>query len=346
MKQKSMKLRFLVTLHALLKYSDEDHRLNGVKLNEYLRPYGLDCSSRVLNDTVAVLRDFGLDVRNKGVWDNQGVWIEDRPLPDETLKQLIFAVSTNPYIPQEQAQAILGSLSPFVTVYQEPMLKCGVETADDDWAGAHIIDAYNVIQKAIHENRRVLYTVTNVRYNKETGEVYEEDEWETLFTPKCVYQTKESIYMVGYNHPDRKVEAVDIRSVTGVRMAFKHNYAEKDNIRKKLSKINPAEYIPETRRQVIYKGPAVIRCRGQYLPEVVRMFGSPSEPVKKDARCRSTVIYSDAEITSETIFRIAEVPGRGIRLKGPGGLTEAVRAYFEGAANELLDARLVANNLC
>ena len=54
MKAKSMKMRFLITLYALFRHSDEDHRLNTSKINEFLRPYQLDCTGRVLNDTVSV----------------------------------------------------------------------------------------------------------------------------------------------------------------------------------------------------------------------------------------------------------------------------------------------------
>ena len=122
-KPKSMKLRTLVTLHALFKHSDATHRMNSIKLNDFLRPYNLDCTSRVLNDTVRVLREFGVDVRNKGVWENQGIWIQDRPLPDAELNQLIFAVTTNPHLSKSQATEILQNLQPFVTVYQEHLLQ-------------------------------------------------------------------------------------------------------------------------------------------------------------------------------------------------------------------------------
>ena len=64
MKAKAMKLRMLITLHALFKYTDKDHQMNTAKLNEFLRPVGLEFrGGTALSDTVRVLRDFGLDVR-------------------------------------------------------------------------------------------------------------------------------------------------------------------------------------------------------------------------------------------------------------------------------------------
>lgn len=63
MKPKSGKLRFLLILQTLFKYTDKDHRLNMVKLNEYLRPYNLDGESKILQDAVTALREFGFDVK-------------------------------------------------------------------------------------------------------------------------------------------------------------------------------------------------------------------------------------------------------------------------------------------
>lgn len=122
-----------------------------MKLNEHFRPFGLDCTGRVLTDTVRVMREFGIDVRNKGEWDCQGAWIQDRPLSDDMLRALVFAVSTNPYISNEKASEILGGLSPVVTVYQEPMLVSNVETGAVEKGNQELYDAYQVVSEAIKE---------------------------------------------------------------------------------------------------------------------------------------------------------------------------------------------------
>ena len=345
MKAKSMKLRFLLTLHTLFKYTDKEHRLHTSKLNEVLRPYGLDCTGRVLSDTVSVLREFGFDVRNRGVWDNQGVWIENRPLSDEALRGLIFAVSTNPFLSREQSNDILGTLRPLVTVYQEPLLTSIVNTMDRDPPSNTLFNDYVTVSEAIRQERRVLYTVSRIRYDKETGEVYSVNEWDTLFTPKYLCQTDERLYMVGYNNTDRRVEAVDLRYVHNVRFSFKHNDPNIEKVREQLENIDPRDYIPEKRRQLIYKGPAVFRCRGQYLEDLVSMFGAPDGAVEKDARCRAVFRVEEAEIWPETLAWLSSVPGHGIRIKGPEGLTEAVRAYFEDEAKVLLDPSLRAYKL-
>ncbi len=122
MKVRSVKLRTFAILHIFYKYTDEKHRLNSRKLNEYLAPYGLECDKGVIRDTVKRLREFGVDVGYKGFWGTAGYWIKDRPLEDKALKKLVAAVTTNPNVSQEDKTEILASLRPLVTVYQEYML--------------------------------------------------------------------------------------------------------------------------------------------------------------------------------------------------------------------------------
>lgn len=122
MKAKSTKLRLLITLHTLYKHSDAEHRINTVQLNEYLKPYGLEYAKGPLGENIKSLREFGLDIRFKHGWSDQGFWIEDRPLSPSKLNKLIYAVTSNPRISKGEATDILQDLKPIVTTYQEEEL--------------------------------------------------------------------------------------------------------------------------------------------------------------------------------------------------------------------------------
>ena len=336
-KPKSLKLRTLVTLRALWKYSDANHRMNTVKINEYLRPYGLACTKRVLGDTANVLREMGMDVRNKGEWERQGIWIDDRPLPDHELKRLIFAVSTNPHLSKEQTTEILQSLKPFVTVYQEPLLYSLVETEPTIEVDDTLCWAYTVIQEAISAKRRVMYSIDYAKYNKENQTVIPCRQWETLFTPKCIYQTKNNLFMVGYNSNDRKVDAVNLKDIASIRLAFKHKGPKAVDIARKLEAAIPQHIVPGENEELIYEGPIVFRCKGlRYLTELYRRFGPPSGPVERTVR--GLVVYPTlrSRVTSETLFWLSQVPGHGVRILGPEPLAKAVKGYFADTAETLL----------
>ena len=335
-KPKSMKLRTLVTLHALLKYSDANHRMNSIKLNEYLKPYGLDCTSRVLSDTVRVLKEYGLDVRYKGEWDSQGVWIEDRLLPDHELKRLIFAVTTNPHLSREQVTDILQSLKPLVTIYQEDLLQGFVDTEPTIEADDSLYWAYSVIHEAIASGRRIRYAVDYTQYDPNTQTVTPRREWETLFTPKCIYQTRNTLYMVGFNNTDRRVDAVNLKDISSIRLAFKHTDPMAHLVKDWIEKIIPKDTVPGEKKEVIYEGPVTFQCRGQFVSELYNRFGPPDGPVVKDVRCRTTYSLQRLTVTSETLFWLSQVPECGIRLIGPAVLTSAVEGYYANLSKTLL----------
>ena len=327
-KPKSMKMRTLVTLRALLKYSDANHRMSSIKLNEHLRPYGLNCTSRVLSDTVRVLKEMGVDVRHKGEWDNQGVWIEDRPLPDYELKRLIFAVTTNPHLSRQQQTDILQALKPFVTVYQEEMLQGFVDTESVIDADDALYWTYSVIQEAIAAKRRVRYTVDYIKYDKNSRTVAPCREWATLFTPKCIYQTKGELYMVGYNNTDRCADAVNLKDISSIKLAFKHKDPKAQFVCQWIADIVPAQWVPGEAREVIYEGPVTFQCRGQYTAALYRRFGAPDGGVSKDVRCQTTYTVSRAQLTSEDLHWLSQIPDCGIRIIGPEALVRDVDNYY------------------
>ena len=344
-KPKSMKLRTIATLHALFKYSDANHRMNTMKLNEHLRKHHVECTtSRVLNDTVRILREYGVDVRRKGVWENQGIWIESRPLPEHELSRLIFAVTTNPHLSRQQATDILQSLKPVVTVYQELLLQGLVETEQTIEPDDTLYWVYLVIQEAIASKRRIRYTVEYTQYSKETQTVEPRREWETLFTPKCIYQTKNHLYMVGYNNTDRRVAAVNLKDIVSIRMAFKHRDPKAEQVSQWIDAIVPQDAVPGEKKEILYEGPATFRCRGQHVTELYHRFGLPDGPVVKDARCRTTYTVAQAQVTSETLFWLSQIPEHGIRIAGPEPLVEAVRTYYTATAGSLLNPKIPASH--
>ena len=346
MKAKSMKLRTLITLHTIWKNTDENHRLNTTKLNHALRPYGLECEGRVLADTVRIMREYGIDVRSKGCWDNDGIWLADRPLKDDVLDKLIFAVQSNPYLPKGQEKEILASLMPLVTAYQEDKLSQSIIASDKLRANERTYEIYTVIQEAIREKRRVVYYVEYVQYNKENNMPEPRVDVGTLFTPKCIYQTKDKLYMFGYNHPDKKLEAVPLEKIVDIKLSFKHNN-EKAYITQKVDQLfataDPSEYIQEEKTSIIYSGPAVFYCRGQYVEEIYRRFGAPDKPLEKDKRSRTIYALDKAKITPETLYWLATVSEYGVRVIGPQEAVKAVREYYSDVSRNITDTWLAPN---
>jgi len=340
MKPKSPKLKLLVTLQALFKLSDKDHRMNSVKLSKFLEPYGMNVSGRSLGDTVSILRELGVDVRQKGEWDSQGIWIENRPLSTDKLNALIFAISTNPHIKKEMADEILSSLSPFVTVYQEPLLKSIVETVPEIQVDQDLFDKYMVVQDAIVSKRRLRYTLKYLKYHKETKSLEEIEQWPTLFTPKYIFQKNKTLYMFGFNNTDKRVDIVDVKNIANISIAFKHKDPLGEEVNNILKKIHISKNEYGNHGKLIYKGPAVFKCRGQYANNIYRMFGLPSDSVNKTARGITTYPLDYIEIWPETLLELNSIPNKGVRIVGPEELKTAIKEYYMSVSNDILDPYL------
>lgn len=335
-KPKSTKLRTLITLQALMKYSDANHRMNSVKLNEHLRPYGLECTGRVLNDTVRVLREMGFDVRNKGEWGNQGIWIEDRPLPEYELRRLIFAVTTNPHLSKEQATEILRALHPFVTVYQEPLLQGLVEKEPVIDADDSLYGTYSLIQEAITSGRRVRYINDYIKHTGGRQGTIHHQEHRTMFTPKCIYQARAELYMVGYNNTEKRADVVNLNNIAAIKLAFKHRDPKESFINQWIEDIVPTDVVPGEKRSVVYEGPAFFQCQRQYFADLCNRFGPPSEATIKFAKICTFYPVHQAQISSEDLHWLSQVPDMGIRIVGPDELTAAINEYYSNITNALV----------
>ena len=224
MKRKSMRLRFMLTLHALMKYSDKNHRLNAALLNKQHLPQELDFkATRAYAETISALKEYGLDIRSVGRGRYSGAWIENRPLTDQILNELSFAVTSNPYVSKDKAEELLGSLAPFVTIYQEPILKSCLVRATDRWLPSNFLRAYTVICEAIRNGRRI-------RYRSFWAETHGARNKYALFAPKYIYQNDERFFALGYNCTEKKVGSLDIMDIVEVEIARRYKRSEESRI--------------------------------------------------------------------------------------------------------------------
>ena len=329
-KAKSVKMRTLLTLHALFKYSDVDHRLNTAKLNAHLHPYGLDCTCWTLQSFIQSLRELGIDIRSKGTRDNRGFWLEDRPLPEHKLKQLIFAIDTNPYLSKSQATELLEYLKPFVTVYQEELLQ-GIVDAEQNTEDDSLYRTYSVIREAISAKRKVFYTEDHLKYDKKTQSVAMCPPKPVSFTPKFIRRVNDQLFMVGFDKNQHPSE-VNLKSISSIRVVRRKGNTTDHN----PSDINLQNLLPG--KCILYNGTAVFICRAQYIGDLYNHFGPPIEPVTIDVQGRLTYAVKGVEITPETLLWLSEIPDCGVKIAGPEALVETVRDYYSQTVSALTES--------
>ena len=338
MKAKSVKLRTLIILHTLWKLGDEKHRIGSATFNEYLKPYGLECKTKALSDAMNEMREYGLDIRIQGGREQKGFCWANRPLQDDALDKIIFAVQTNPYLTHKQASDIMASLVPLVTTRQEEKLKRSFVYSDDISPDEKVCRFYSVIKYAIENDRRIAYYGEYVRYDNEIHMPVVKKAYRTIFTPKCMYMCDGKPYLFGYNHTDRKIEAIAFEQLSDVQLALsKQNRCEDITLAVKeiLKKADPKDYIQPEKREVIYEGPITFLCKAKLLEETYRHFGEPCARLEKDYRWRVTYPVKHATITADRLDWIAKVSAQGLRVIAPEEAVQTVKGYYNNVSRRI-----------
>lgn len=216
-KPKSTKQRALIISQTLFKYSDEKHPVDLEQINKELRPYALDCDRRSLNDTIDVLKTLGVKISDRFEERTHGVWVGDRPLSDNDINCLTFAITTNPHISRPKAEELLEKLKHFVTVYQEPLLTNNVEVGQTVESDDSLWKKFSVIQEAFSTNRRIQITMKLFpQIRKRISDKKEVSAW---FTPRFFYKVRSDIYVVGFKKYRLTPLAINLKNIDSVKIA-------------------------------------------------------------------------------------------------------------------------------
>lgn len=246
-KDNSYKSRTLLAIYTLWKHTDEEHKISSPKISKYLEPYGLKYTDKALRDTVRKLRDLGVDIRSTGQETGRSrVWWANRPLCDETLDKLVFAVKSNPYISTDQEAEIMESLIPLVTEFQEEKFKGSIKRLDKTEYNENMFKFYSEAQRAIERGEKVIYTKKDIKCDPKTKMSEEVVSKPMSFTPNCVCENKSNLYMFGYNHTKHQIEAVPMEDILTLRLArrYKERKVEGCDIEiESLKTVDPMEYI-------------------------------------------------------------------------------------------------------
>ena len=335
-KEKSLKLRTIISFRTLHKNSDQNHRMTSRKMNTFLKPFELKISGVGLNDDIRILKEFGVDAHTNEGPQGHCAYIKDHLLTDQTLQDLVYAVSSNPHLSSSQATEILAQLKPLVTVYQEPLLQSfmdfGHQTKPDD----ALYYAYLVTKEAIENKRRILYTIDYAKYNKEDKTIDQIREWETMFTPKYLYKTAKSLYCIGFNNTDKRIECIDLKKTATIRLSLEYK-ENKDLVERCIAPIPLQDHAPKEDPHILYEGPAIFRCFVSNIKILHDLFGEPGGPVEQSYNLRTTYPVEHAVITTEIMTMLAGMAQNGgLQIIGPEALQTVVSEYFATLGSILL----------
>jgi len=337
----SMKARTLACLKIMLKHSDKDHPLTFKTLNEHLDPLGLAYKNTTsVTAMLAEILEAGFDVRRKGHGESYCFWIENHPLKEETLKKLIFAVSSNPYINNNETSEIFKELNPSINEYQEELFLHKVISIDEVSVTGTYIDKYLTILNAIRQEKLISFKQVKFKHHKKINETTREEIYPQRYFPIAVYTEKLKLYMYGYNRIKKELDSVlldDMLDLKVVRIGDTENeYYEKMIKAVTVAKL-PGPAIEE--HNIIYTGPARIWCTRKHLPIFHELFGTPDTPIKKSKYSFYSHYYENISVTDKILYALMSIPPGEIKVSSPQKLLFSIEDYLNKTKDALFNTR-------
>ena len=199
MSAKSHKIRLILVLYSLIKYSDKEHLLNGPKVNNILKKYNLEYKGQTLPSTMNLLCLMGFNIKEGGNRRSHGYWLDDYPFNEDTVSALNIAISTNPLISPKKSNELLSLITPFVSIYQEDLLEYNHCIANN----SSIFDKCVLIHKAIVRNYNLRYSLLCNSSEKE------------IFKPNKIYFEDTLLYVEGVTENNKKIN-INIQEICDV----------------------------------------------------------------------------------------------------------------------------------
>lgn len=191
------KARVLFVMDALLKHTDEEHRLSAPAIIDMLQAQGFSANRKSIYDDIAALQEWGMDI----VFTKetpQGYYLASRDFELPELKLLVDAVQSSKFITTKKSRQLIKKLEALASEREAKQLQRNVHITNRNKTINESI-YYNVdkIHSAISANKKISFIYCQWSLDKELvprgdGKVYGTSPWELTWDD-------ENYYMIGYD---------------------------------------------------------------------------------------------------------------------------------------------------
>lgn len=191
------KARVLFVMDALLKHTDEEHRLSAPAIIDMLQAQGFSANRKSIYDDIEALQEWGMDI----VFTKetpQGYYLASRDFELPELKLLVDAVQSSKFITTKKSRQLIKKLEALASEREAKQLQRNVHITNRNKTINESI-YYNVdkIHTAISANKKISFIYCQWSLNRELvprggGKVYSASPWELTWDD-------ENYYMIGYD---------------------------------------------------------------------------------------------------------------------------------------------------
>lgn len=205
----AQKARLLFLRDYLLKYTDEEHMLSRIEIEEILRDNGFECGRKTFYDDCDAIRESGIDIESSRFDGGEKYYVGNRDFQLSEVKLLIDAVSCSRFLTLKKTEELIGKLESLASVHQAEQLKRQVFVKNRvKGMNETIYYASDTVYNAINLDKAVTFKYFKwaidesgnpIREYRHNGEYYKVSPWGVIWSD-------ENYYMIGFDHKSQSVK--------------------------------------------------------------------------------------------------------------------------------------------
>ncbi len=192
-KSENSKLKCLMILKILCKYSNSDHPLNATKINDYLSEFNLESERKSIYRDIEVLKNAGFNIEST----REGFYAGDLLFELPELKLLVDAVQSSSFITAKKTKEIVQKLTTLTNDYDALQLNRQLFLSKKKTENEKIFYLVDKLQQAISQNKPVTFKYFDYTIRKEKK--YRRNSSRYHLLPYALLWENQQYYCIGYS---------------------------------------------------------------------------------------------------------------------------------------------------
>lgn len=202
------KKRLLYLREYLLKYTDEEHALSRIEIEQILAEKGFEFGRKTFYDDINALKESGMDILSTKS-DTVKYYVGNREFQLSELKLLIDAVGCSRFFTLKKTEELISKLECLTSIYQAELLKRQVFVKNRVKSmNETIYYAIDTIHNAINLDRAVKFKYFKwiIDENNKTAMAFKHQGSFYEVSPWGVSWSDGNYYLIGFDHKDQIIK--------------------------------------------------------------------------------------------------------------------------------------------
>jgi len=214
-KAANQKMKILYIMDYLLKKSDEDHPVSMQNILDYLSSKNITAERKAIYNDLEGLREFGMDILQKGRGASHGYFVAYRDFQLPELKLLVDSIQSSKFITNKKTMELIKKIEGLCSEWEASKLQRQVYVQNRIKSMNESV-YYNVdkISNAISKDKAITfkyfeYNMKKERVLRRSGEVHH-------VSPYALIWDNENYYLLGFDSDNKELRHYRVDKMLGI----------------------------------------------------------------------------------------------------------------------------------